>query len=300
MSEIEYFVILNPAANRGGAERQWAAAESVLRRAGTRYSIHRTRGQGHAVELAAQAVAEDWPAVVAVGGDGTIHEVANGLLRASNSSPTPPLGILPLGSGNDFVKLVDLPRGNGRLAAERLLRAQPRRVDVGCMNGEIFTNGVGIGFDARVAAAAREVRWLRGMAIYAWALVQVLSRHSTPRMRVVLDGVEVVDGPLTLVTIGNGGCHGGGFWICPAARADDGLFDVCIAEAMTARGVLGFIPYVMRGKHIGRPGVTMHQARRVEISSDEPLPIHADGEIIETSATELVFEVLPERLTLLV
>jgi diacylglycerol kinase (ATP) len=299
MSDHRYFVILNPTANRGGAERQWRAAEAALRAGGAEVSVHRTRARGHAVELAAQAVAEGWPAVLAVGGDGTVHETVNGLVAAAPGRPTVPLGIVPLGSGNDFVKLVGLPPGDGRLAAERLLRASPRQVDVGSMNGELFTNGVGIGFDARVAAAAQRVERLRGMAIYAWAVLQVLSSHRTPRMRVSIDGLPVADGPLTLVTVGNGACHGGGFWICPAARIDDGLFDICIAEAMSVPRLLGLLPRVMRGRHVGRPGVVMRQGRRVEILSEEPLPIHADGEVIDRPLHELVFELLPGRLTVL-
>lgn len=300
MSDREYFVILNPTANRGGAERQWGAAEAVLMAAGTRYRVHRTRARGHAVDLAAQAVAEGWPAVLAVGGDGTVHEVVNGLVGASGEAATPPLGIVPLGSGNDFVKLVGLPPGSGRRAAEQLLRATPRCVDVGRMNGELFTNGVGIGFDARVAAAAQRVRRLRGMAIYGWAVLQVLSTHRTPRMHVTIDGETVVaDEPLTLVTVGNGACHGGGFWICPAASIDDGLFDVCIAEAMTVPRLLGVLPRVMRGRHVGRPGVRMLRGRRIEIRADEPLPIHTDGEVVTQPLQQLDFEVLPGRLTVL-
>jgi diacylglycerol kinase (ATP) len=300
MHTTEYFVILNPQANRGGARRQWSAAEAVLAERGVRYSLTRTRGRGHATELAARAVAEGWPAVIAMGGDGTVHEVVNGLLLAPGDAPaTVPLGIVPIGSGNDFVKLLGLLRGNARRAMEHLLSAPLRRVDVGRLNGEYFTNGVGIGFDARVAAAAQKVVRLRGMAIYAWALLKVLSAHETPHMRVVIDGVEIADRPLTLVTVGNGGCHGGGFWICPGACVDDGVFDVCMADAMPVRQLLRLLPYVMRGRHLGRPGVQLLRGRRVEIHSSAALPIHADGEILDTGATSLLFEILPGRLSVL-
>lgn len=291
-------VILNPAAGRGAALRARREVELALRGAGVEFRVAETRAPGDAVELAARAAEEGWPAVVAAGGDGTVHEVANGLLRAAGAGPTLPLGIVPVGTGNDFAKLVGAPRAPEE-AVRCLLSAAPRPVDAGRVGERFFVNGVGIGLDARVAIEARRVRRLRGTAVYLWALGRVLRSFRPPRMRVELDGVEVADRPLTLLTVANGGCHGGGFWICPAARVDDGELDVCLAEEMALAEVLGFLPRVMRGTHGGHRKVALRRARTVRVSSPDPLPVHVDGEILAEAAHDLEVEVLPGRLTVL-
>jgi diacylglycerol kinase (ATP) len=294
-----FYVILNPAADRGGAERSWGRARSELERSGAAFELVRTTRGGEATELAAAASRGVWRAVVAVGGDGTVQEVANGLLRGSAVGEGPPLGVIAVGSGNDFVKLLGLPRDRPRAAVRHLLEGTVRQVDVGRVGDRYFTNGVGIGFDARVAVEARKIQRLRGLAIYAWALVKVLRRHSTPWMRVELDGVVVADRELTLVTVGNGACHGGGFWICPGALIDDGLLEVCIADALSVRRLLPLLPRVMRGTHVGHPAVEMHAARTIRITSREPVAVHADGEILSEGTTSLEMEILPGRLAVL-
>lgn len=302
-----FYIILNPTANREGAARDWERARAVLDTAGAHYEVVRTAAPGHAAVLAEGAARDGWPAVIAAGGDGTVHEVANGLLRVAgeDAGATIPLGVIGMGSGNDFVKLLGLPGGDPAAAARLLLEGRPRRVDVGWVStsgpgvDRFFINGVGVGLDARVAIETRQIHRLRGVAIYAWALLRVLRDHRTPRMRVVVDGQEIANRPLTLVTAANGGCHGGGFWICPAARVDDGVLDICVADALSPFGVLRLVPRVMRGTHVGRPGVKIHRARRLRISSPDPLPVHADGEIISEGTHEVGIELLPDRLTVL-
>ncbi|HEX5726080.1 MAG TPA: diacylglycerol kinase family protein, partial [Longimicrobiaceae bacterium] len=238
------------------------------------------------------------PAVVAVGGDGTIHEAANGLLRAADGVATAPLGIVPAGSGNDFARLA-CATADPAEAVRRIVAGAPRSVDAGRVDGSYFTNGVGIGLDARVAIEANRHRRLRGMAMYLWALARVLPRFRPPRLRVSLDGAEAEERPLTMVTVANGRHQGGGFPICPEARIDDGRLDVFTAGALGPLGILRFLPRVMRGTHTGLPVAAFHTAKRVRITSPDPLPVHADGEILAEGAHELEIEVLPGRLTLL-
>ena len=290
-------VILNPAAGRGSAVRAWQSAESVLRNAGVSFDVARTDGPRHAELLAAQAARSRRPAVLAVGGDGTVNEVANGLLRAAEGSPTLPLGVITAGTGNDFIKMLGIP-ANAAGAARTAVRATTRQVDAGIANDRFFTNGLGVGFDARVAARARDIRRLRGLAVYAWAVAQAIGNHSNPHLRVEVDGREVADQQVTLVTVANGGCHGGGFWLCPDARPDDGLLDVLIADALPRAGVMRFIPRVLRRTHTRYPDVRLHRAQRVEISSLEPLPVHVDGEPLEP-LRQIKIEILPGRLTVL-
>jgi len=296
---LRFYAIVNPTAGRGAARRAWSTVRAVLEEAGAEVEMRETVGRGHAVELAEAAVALGWPAVVALGGDGTVHEVANGILRASDGrgETAAALGVVPVGSGNDFALLAGLSR-DPALAARRLLGGE-RRVDVGRVGERWFTNGVGVGIDARVAVEANRNRRFRGMAIYLWALAKVLRSFRPPVIRVEMDEGEVIDRPLTLVTVGNGGRHGGGFWICPGAKIDDGLLDVCICDGLSRPRILHFLPKVVRGTHVGARCVHMRRVRRVRITSDSPLPVHADGEILFEDARELEIEIAPGRLRLL-
>ncbi|HET7228476.1 MAG TPA: diacylglycerol kinase family protein [Longimicrobium sp.] len=294
-----FYAIVNPTAGRGAARRAWSTVHAVLGEAGAEVEMVETTGRGHAMQLAEAAVRAGWPAVVALGGDGTVHEVANGLLRASEglAETAAALGVVPVGSGNDFALLAGLSRDPARAA--RALLAGERRVDVGRAGERWFTNGVGVGLDARVAVEANRNRRLRGMGIYLWALAKVLRSFRPPVIRVETDEGEVIERPLTLVTVGNGGRHGGGFWICPGAVIDDGLLDVCVCDGLSRLQILNFLPKTIRGTHVGASCVHMRRVRHVRITSDTPLPVHADGEILAEDARELDISIFPGRLRLL-
>lgn len=293
-----FYVILNPTAGRGAAARVRGVVEREMAAAGAAFTIAQTTRRGHAAELAELAARDGWPAVVAVGGDGTVHEVVNGLMRAANGGPSVPLGVVGVGSGNDFALLAGVPR-DPAWAVRRMTTAEPRAVDVGRVGDEWFSNGVGIGLDARVAIQVDRRRRFRGLAMYLHALAGVLRVFRPPHIVVELDGQRVAEGPMTLVTVGNGGRHGGGFWICPDAKIDDGVLDVCTCDGLGTFGILGFLPRVMRGTHTGAACVHMHRARRVRVTSPDPLPVHADGEIIADDAHELEIEIHPGRLRVL-
>ncbi|MBW3570923.1 MAG: diacylglycerol kinase family lipid kinase [Gemmatimonadetes bacterium] len=293
-----FYVVLNPAAGRGAAVRVRGTIEREMARAGAAFAIVETARRGHAAQLAEAAALDGWPAVVAVGGDGTVHEVVNGLMRAANGGQSVPLGIVGVGSGNDFARLVGVPE-DPAWAVRRMTEAEPRAVDVGRVGDEWFTNGVGIGLDARVAIQVDRRRRFRGLATYLHALAAVLRVFRPPHMTVEVDGQRVADGPMTLVTVGNGGRHGGGFWICPDARIDDGVLDVCACEGLGTLGILRFLPRVMRGTHTGASCVRMLRGTRVRVTSPDPLPVHADGEIIAEDARELNVELHPGRLRVL-
>jgi diacylglycerol kinase (ATP) len=293
-----FYVIVNPTAGRGAAARALNLVEVEMARTGAAYTVVQTERRGHAAELAEAAARGGWPAVVAVGGDGTVHETVNGLMNAADGGVSIPLGIVGVGSGNDFAKLAGVPADPAQ-AIRRLAIAEARAVDVGRVNGQWFSNGVGIGLDAAVAVEVDRRRRFRGLAMYLHALSRVLRVFKPPRMTVKVDGEELADGPMTLVTVGNGGRHGGGFWICPDARIDDGVLDVCLCDGLGTLGILSFLPRVMRGTHTGANCVHMHRARRVRVTSPDPLPVHADGEIVADDAHEVEFEIHPGRLRVL-
>lgn len=299
MSSNSFFFILNPAANRGRARLTWGQAQSILDQARIRYEVATTERPGEAVRLAERAALDGWPAVVAVGGDGTIHEVANGLMRAASTGASTALGVIGAGSGNDFIKVLGLSPHRPAEAVRRLLAARPRRLDIGRIGERFFVNGASVGFDARVAIEAQRVRPMRGPAIYLLALIKALRVYRPSSVRLVLDGEEVVAGPVTLVAVTNGRCYGGGFYICPQAQPDDGYLDVCVADPLGTVEILGFVPRVMRGSHVGRREVRMFRARQVVLRSADPVPVQADGEIVAHDAHEVEFSLLPGGLTVL-
>lgn len=285
-------LIINPKAGHRAGNRYGAGIAQQLRRAGLRVEAQFTRGPRDAVELVRQAVAGKPDAIVIAGGDGTLNEAINGLLQSG--APQIPLGLIPIGTGNDFAKMLDLRPHDWRTACTRILDGKPRQVDAGQVNETFFINGVGIGFDAQVALEANRLKYLPGsLLVYAGALLKtLLHRYRTPRIT-----LETASGKLeqtiTLLTVGNGRCHGGAFLLTPEARVDDGLFDILIADAASRYGIIKLAPRVMRGTHLGESGIRLLRDNRLQIRSAEPLVVHADGEILGDDLQRLDFRLLP-------
>lgn len=288
-------LICNPTAGRGRAGKLLPEVRTLLKNQGVETDLVLTKAVREATTLAAEAVTAGFPLVIAMGGDGTLQEVGEGLVNAQAESvgqPAVRLGVIPVGTGNDFAKML-APTLDWRAACTRIAHGQTRRVDVGRINGRVFLNNVGIGFDAQVGIEAQKIRWLHGQAVYLAALARnmVLS-YRTPEVSVHLDG-EMVKQSITLLTIGNGRCSGGGFWLTPQAEVDDGLFDICLVRGLSKLQMLALVPSAMQGTHITAKPVRMTRARQVTITSADPLPVHADGEILYTDAHELTVELLP-------
>ena len=295
-------LICNPTAGRGRAGRLLPEVRAFLQSQGVETAVALTKAAREATALAAEAAAAGFPVVIAMGGDGTVQEVGEGLVQGRPSTneqaDAPRLGVIPVGTGNDFAKMLSTTT-DWRAACTRIAQGQPRRVDVGRVNGHVFLNNVGIGFDAQVGIEAQKIRWLRGQAVYLAALVRnLLLSYRTPHVHVTLDEIEIKQA-ITLLTIGNGRCSGGGFWLTPQAEIDDGLFDICLVQGLSKLQILGFVPSAMRGTHITAEAVRMSRTRRLTITSGEPLPVHADGEILYTDAHELTVELLPAALAVI-
>lgn len=290
-----HLVVLNPAAGRGRARREWPRLADRLRGAGFDFDFVETRAPGEG-SLLAERAGHDYAFVVAAGGDGTVHEVVNGLMRAGGAAA---LGVLPLGSGDDFVKL--LSAGD---AFERLARGMTQALDVGRIRcggaTRWFANGMDIGFGAHAARNLTKVPgFLTGLGAYLGALVLTMVRY--PRLEITL---QLDDGPAqahstSLTAVMNGCSFGGSFRVCPEARADDGQLDLLIARGCSRLDILALVPKIMRGAHAGDPRLRLARARRVCIDSSEPLLVETDGEIAFEDARRLEIEVLPGQLRVL-
>jgi len=308
-------VIVNPAAGRGRAQRLWPAAERALRDAGVAFDVATTRAATQAVALAERG-AREYAAVVAAGGDGTVHEVANGLLRAAETGAQAALGVLPLGSGDDFAKLIPPQAAVGGrshdwpAAVAKIARGTTQDFDAGQIEAETedgatqcryFANGMDVGFGAQGAAhAAAMPRWLTGRAAYFGALARTLLAYPRLRLTIRIDDAPPVACEATIGAVMNGRCFGGSFWVCPAAQADDGLLDVLLVEALGRTAIVGLVPRVMRGSHASDPRVRMLRGRCIVLESHTPIALEADGELPFPAVRRVAVRVLPGALRVLV
>ncbi|HID86596.1 MAG TPA: diacylglycerol kinase family lipid kinase [Anaerolineae bacterium] len=290
-----YKLIVNPVAGRGAGEKALPIVRDTLQRLGVEFDITCTTRPAEAMILAREAMAEGYDVLVALGGDGLAHEIVNGMLMETEGEAVGTLGIIPIGSGNDFVKMLDVPT-DLVAACYHLVEGKTRLVDVGRINDHYLVNSMGTGFDALVSIEAQKIGWLTGLPLYLLAVFRTLAlTYRTPQATIELDG-ETISQTITLIAVMNGRCYGGGFWITPDAENDDGLFDLAIARGLGRLEILRLLPDVMKGTHTDKEPVTMARARRVVIHLAEPLPVHADGEILYTDVRHLELEVLPRKL----
>ncbi len=310
-------VIYNPISGHGRAASFLPAVETELRALGMPFDLAGTRESLHAVQLAWEAPAQGYERVLAMGGDGLVHEIINGLMRASGEGETIPLGIIPLGNGNDFNKMIPTPARIGeahndwRAALKRICLGETRLFDVGRITGDhplpghphpqYFHNGMDIGFGAQVAKDVRTLpSFLNSTAMYFTGALRALISYDLPRVKVTLADGTTFEQVITMLAVANGRCVGGGFWIAPNALADDQQFDVMIGSGLDRLGILGILPRVMKGTHLTHPAVRMERSTRVVIDSPDPLVIEADGEIPFLEAHHLEIDVIPRRLRIVV
>ena len=285
--EGEVHLILNPSAGKGRAGGRRAFVSRFLEERGVLPVWHATEGPGHAGTIVGE-LPEGVP-VVAVGGDGTVHEVAAACAMTGRT-----MGVLPAGSGNDYVKALGVGTGLRR-ALEILVGGKVRVVDTGEVNGVPFNNGLGIGFDAEVAAGATEAPvYFGGTGRYLWSVGRLLKDFRCHEARLVLDG-EVIEAKTILVAVAIGTTYGSLFRLTPEAVLDDGLFDVIWSEEVNRAEVMRLIPSALRGTLSQRPKVHTARAREVDIELAEEVPAHVDGEML-AHTRQFRAKVLPNAL----
>lgn len=277
-------LIFNPIANLG---RAWSVASAL------RPIVHEFGGAEwtdtvyptHAIELARQAAEDGYDLVIAMGGDGTMHEVLNGLMQVPQKK-RPLMGIVPVGSGNDFAYACGIS-ANPEEALRQALSGSPKPVDVGIVrdasgNTEYWTNAIGIGFDTIVTIKSRKVPIVQGFGVYLIAVLQtILFQYEPFHLKMLIDGKEVEETLLMLVLM-NGKREGGGFHVTPQSLPDDGLLDYLMVERVNRLRMLRILPEVMNGTQERLKDCHLGQFRKMELHSDRPLFVHADGEIYAT------------------
>ncbi len=292
-------VVVNPTAGRGRARKCAQQLALALERAGVPFELALTQARGDAERLAAAARG----LLVAVGGDGTVHEVVNGLAQRGGP-PWGPLAVLPAGSGDDFAANAGFAADAGELV-RRLANGAARTVDLARAElvtgtGTIacwFANNCGAGFEADVVRAADGL-WLRGRALYLAATVRAVLRQKPFPAELALDGGLAAATSLLFASFCNGARVGGGLPFAPGARLDDGRLDLLQVAATTRRGTLALLGKLVRERHRGDPRVRSAAAAAATLRSAQPFPVSMDGELIATAVTELRIRTAPGALVL--
>lgn len=293
-------LILNPVANHGrsiqiASDLRPLAAEHKADWSTSEYP-------GHAIELTRQAGEQGYDLVVAVGGDGTVHEVINGLMQVPEKK-RPAFGIVPLGSGNDFAHILGLPT-EPALAMQSALTGQPHPLDVASVRDqndrlEYFNNTLGIGFDAVVNSYTRKITRIHGFLMYFVALMVTIFRHFDAIDLHVETDQETWDLNTLMLAVGNGPREGGGFIVTPEAKLDDGILNYVTIRKISRLMMLRLVPEVMNGTHGRFKPVRMGTCRRMSVTSKQPLHVHCDGEIYAgfgTDIRQLTIETLPNAI----
>lgn len=292
-------IIVNPYAGRWKARQSIPDIEAACAEVGLDYELVVTDAPDHGIELAREAVLAGYSPIVSAGGDGSISEVVNGMLAASGGEqPRPPLGIIPLGSADDFSDMMGLPK-DIVAACRVILEGCERTVDLGTVNGRLFDNNSAVGLEPMVTITQERMTRLRGIPRYVVAALRAILAHRPWRMRLEWDEGEY-EGDVTLVSVGNTRRTGGVFYMTPQAAPDDGLLDFVFAGGLGRLRLLRLLPTTFDGSHVERPEVHSQRTTRLTITCTPATPIQADGELFERAATRISYQVLPARLRVLV
>ena len=310
-------IIINPRAGRGAVERGWPEVRKVLDDAGIDHDVTVTERPGHGVLAARRAVDDGCTFVVAIGGDGTVHEVVNGLMGEEGPrNPAAVLGVVAAGSGCDFVKTFGLPQASAAAAAHLIGENLWGKIDVGrirCTGRDgtphtrWFVNIAEAGIGAEVVDAASRMPKFLGGSVYRLAALKAIATFKPRSARISMNGrttrgkhredetlAELErDGTFSMLVVANGQFFGGGMRVAPRATPGDGLFDVQISHGPRGEAVKA-MQKMFKGEHIPSPHIAEYLATRVTVEGDTEILIEADGEVVGT--TPATFDIIPDAI----
>lgn len=297
-------VIVNPVAGASATYRKWPKISSLLRHIGLPFEFQYTEGVGHAIELAREATNNGCQLLVAVGGDGTVNEVANGILLSKDLNEAT-IGIISTGTGGDFIRSAGIDRDYIK-ACSSLTGTRRRLIDVGVVeyykdgqsHRRFFINSSGIGFDAAVAETSNRLpKFLGGTIPYIIGLLKSLVGYQNKPVTISM-GDKTESKRILSVVVANGRYFGGGMRVAPLADIDDGLLDVIAVGDMGKLELLKAFHTIYKGTHIHHPKVEMEKTTRVRIESTEKFLVHADGEFLGEGPVS--FGLIPSALSIAV
>lgn len=291
-------VILNPYSNRWNSQKRWPDAERALREAGVDFEVGLSEGPGHIAELTRQAIRAGFSPIIAAGGDGTIGEIVNAMAHElEDSEALVPLGILPMGTGNDLAYALKIPFDLAG-AAKVIAAGKIHPMDMGKVNDRYFANNCALGLEPYVTTIQAKITSIKGVARYLLATVMAIMDRPSWKISMEWDG-GAFEGPISLVYVGNGPRTGGMFFMGPDADPFDGKLTVVYGYRATRRGMFALLPKTLKsgaGNYLESEGIIEMPVTRLKVHLESPTPVHTDGEIIYTAIQDVEYSILPGRL----
>lgn len=271
---MKLLFIINPIAGKRKTRDCIPIIQNFCNQRNIQYSIYETKGPEDATHITKEHCLA-YSAVIAVGGDGTVLEVTNGL-----SDTNIPLGILPMGSGNDFARAMKIPIGFAQLekALELIVDTQAQSVDLACLNDKFFLNIASVGFDAEVIRDLHQIkRFIKGKSAYLFSVFYKFITYKPKNIELLLDDIKISE-RIYLTAVCNGICYGGGMLINPKGSITDGLLDVIVVRPVPRYKIPFLLWKFIKGNHLDLPYITSYQCRKVQINSNDALAVNIDGE----------------------
>jgi len=290
--EYRYLLIVNPEAGSRSTMKALPEIERLLRDRQADFEFHFTRERGHATELVRE-IGSAFDVIVSVGGDGTINEIVNGMPEIDK-----PLGILPIGTGNDFARSCSLKMGDLENAVDVLLAHDIKKIDLGEVNGRRFVNVMGMGFEGRANDIGKMLPFLHGAPKYLIAIGGTYLTYRRMPLKIKFNDMDI-DEKVFLMSIGNGWNVGGGLQLTPKARLDDGLFDVCYVQYISRWRILKIFGKLYDGTADEVAEMEGYQTKEITVKSERPIPAHIDGESFEPAQKEFKIRIIPQAVQII-
>jgi len=307
VDKLNAAIVVNPASANGATGRRWSEMAEVISREGISFEHYFTESPGHATEITRRFLEDGHDLIIAVGGDGTTNEVINGFYDQNHNMirPEAAVSFISGGTGRDLIRTIGIPNDTAE-AARHIINSPARPVDLGrvsFLNNQgipemrYFINVAGLGLDgATVDRVNKTSKALGGFISFLWATVATLILYKNQEMRIIVDGKEVCNEPVTVVVFGNGRYFGGGMCIAPDAQVDDGLFDIVILKGLSKINLLISLPRVYKGTHLGHPRIANLRGKSVMVEAYGEALLDLDGEQPGRAPVEL--EILPKAINL--
>ncbi len=293
-------VIVNPYSNRWNAKKRWPQAEAALKEAGVDFSVVVSEHRGQPVELVEKAVLEGFEPIIVAGGDGTIGEAAIGIARAKKGGHLGLLGVIPLGTANDFACNLGIPLDLNEAA--KVISANNRRTIDVCKAGDRhFLNNSAMGLEPYITSLEKKMTFLKGIPRYLAAALKGIMQNPSWQARVEWDDGSY-EGPLTLISVGNAPRTGGLFYMAPHADPADSKLTAVLAYKKSSLSLLALLPKAMTpaGTFVEAEGVQEIHATRISVRLQSPSPAHTDGELFPEQISSLEYSILPGMIDILV
>jgi len=290
--EHRYLLIVNPEAGSRSTMKALPDIERLMRDRDADYEFHFTKERGHATELVKE-IGGDFDVIVSVGGDGTINEIVNGMPDINK-----PLGILPIGTGNDFARSCSMKMGDLESAVDVLLAHNVKKIDLGEVNGRRFVNVMGMGFEGRANDIGKLLPFLHGTPKYLIAIGWSYLTYRRMPLKIKFNGLNLNE-KVFLMSIGNGWNVGGGLQLTPKAKLDDGFFDICYVQNISRWRILQVFGKLYDGTAHEVEEMEAHQTNEITVSSEFPIPAHIDGESFDPVQKEFKIRLIPQAVEII-